>query len=728
MVRAAILVLVLVLTACGSEPHEPEPPSTPTVDWRPHRLLTVGAAHWRQGHVDGATTAFRTLRDVAPDEPAAIVGLAVLALEAGDLDRASLLVDRGRRMTSRRGNVPELHLVAHHLGRSEGLRGAALGALETAAEAAADDPYLALAAAEAAVGWRKAMTRRQMRRALRLADGDPGVEVAYARWACDRRDEYFADCLPRIYELMRILDPIEGPEAFGRAARDMADRAAGDPLPETVELLLESLETTPERARTRERVAEASRLRVPSRLYRARTRRRAAPDELGPPITFTYEPVRSIEGGPIDALIRVEHGAAPGGEPPPSGYLLRSGEWLLFARGPLPCEPTFVTAVGAGASVTVADVDGDPESEVLVLDDEGVRVFHWERGEFVAGEALGDVEPGELVVHDYDGDGDHDLLRTRPRRPAVLLENRRGFRRPTGEVRARPLGPPQAPRFARGIAAVDFDGDAAVDLAYVTGGGITFARSIGGGRYEVLPRASRTSPSGPPTGPPLSVRSPRAGRRDVLVPSDGRLEVYTASARNEYGIRGTPSFRGTGLERAAGAVTADIDLDGYEEVVLWGDRSDSTVGTTRFGVWTPGSFRGRYEDGAFYAMTFRSDGAVEGLLPVDVDDDGDLDLLGWTRAAGATAADLFVLRNEGAEDQGRSRISLHGAPGGAGDGRGVRIDVFRGGRVETSTARGPRITVGWGDERPYLVRATWTDGATAEIVEPGPGPLALVHP
>ncbi len=733
VVRSCWLGLVLILSACGGlDPSAPTPSSSgegAVAESPPEhaldRHLHVALAHRAQGDLQEARTALEKLHDAAPEEPAGLLGLAVLAVEAGELDLARDLIDRTIAGTRRVGNIPDIHLVVRELALAEGRGSDAFAALRTASDAAPDDPYLALAVFERAPwegGSRRSIEGRYIARARGAAAGDPGVEMVFADWACTSRGEVRGDCLPALYDLMALLDPVEGPEAFGRAAKDFRDSAGPEP-PDSVGRVLASLLATPEYGRTMRRVADAPRPRPLERLVRSKLPKRE--DLLGPPIRFEYEALPPLPGAPTLDVQRVEHGWEDGARSP-SGWVALRGRWLLFAPCDLPRDYTFVAALGEHPSMVVADVDDDPEVEIVTLDADEIRIFEWNGEGFEAGEILGVPGPGRLTPIDYDGDGDLDLLVLRGRHPAKLFLNPGRLGDTSGSRR---MGTPEAPSIASSATPVDLDGDGDLDLAYITQSRVALARNLGRGAWKMLPHhggMSRNLTTRPPR-PLLAVPGLSADRRDVLLLIGGRIELFTESATREHVKRRAPRFREAALGRPAGAVVADVDLDGYEEVVLWSEREGVRAGSARFGIWSPGPGSGRYEDGPFYGIDFAPEARVGGLVPADVDGDLDLDFVGWTRPERG-ASDTFVLRNHGAETQGRLGLELHGPPQGAADGRGVTVEVRRAGRTERIFPSTPTPTLGFGDAAPYVVTATWSDGGVDRLIDPGPGIHPLVHP
>ena len=174
-------------------------------------------------------------------------------------------------------------------------------------------------------------------------------------------------------------------------------------------------------------------------------------------------------------------------------------------------------------------------------------------------------------------------------------------------------------------------------------------------------------------------------------------------------------------------MVADIELDGREEILLWGTRSDVPYAAARFAVWRPDEGpRGRLEDGPFHGLAFPLEGRVGGLLAQDVDGDGDIDFVGWVDSEDAPS--LFVLRNTGAEASCRVRIDLRGSPAAPSDARGVRVELFHEGTVRSVTPQGPRWTLGCGASPPYLLRARWPDGAIASVIDPVGDFVRLDHP
>jgi hypothetical protein len=224
-----------------------------------------------------------------------------------------------------------------------------------------------------------------------------------------------------------------------------------------------------------------------------------------------------------------------------------------------------------------------------------------------------------------------------------------------------------------------------------------------------------------------------SGAMDVAVEdvnADGFPDIVVATS---HGLRlligrGDGSFlEGTGQEFAGGAggaasvaavravVLADFDNDGFPDVVAAssdGLHAFRNLGSGRFAEW-PIFFSPSKKSSSSFSSDMKN---VDALLALDVDKDGDLDLM--VSAGGKTS----VLVNEGGNANGWLDVVLEGLPTGSGkvnrQGVGSLVEVKAGNLYVARLAGLLPTHVGLGARtKADVVRATWTNGVPQNLFD-----------
>jgi hypothetical protein len=297
------------------------------------------------------------------------------------------------------------------------------------------------------------------------------------------------------------------------------------------------------------------------------------------------------------------------GQPQPAVLLRHDGAFgfLAVANG-LPATP--VTAP------VFADLDGDTDLDLLVVDAAGAVVGWTNQSGGFAGGALAAVAARHVVAGDLDGDGDQDALAQRSDGSTLVLRN-------TGTTFV-----PQAVSTA-GTAAgqrpllADLDGDLDLDAAIVVDGALRVLRNGG----------------------PANFTSEAVAAANVIAAGDANQDgiqdllfaVTNRSLAVAYGGPGGLAFdpvlqRRSFTPLAERGFTEDVDdLDGDDRIDLVQQDTNLVLVRRNLGA------------GAWSTVPVAVPFTLPRVRAADLDGDGDRDLV---VAAGESAGGLLVLRHD----------------------------------------------------------------------------------
>jgi Tfp pilus assembly protein PilF len=273
-------------------------------------------------------------------------------------------------------------------------------------------------------------------------------------------------------------------------------------------------------------------------------------------------------------------------------------------------------AVAHGSGLEAYDVAANGALEPLAADATGLRA----EGDGVS-----------CAVGDFDNDGMPDVALALTDR--VLLFRNLGhgkFVDVTEKVGLKPLNKPA------GIAFVDFDHDGDLDL-YVTGsptaaGASVLWRNNGNSTFTEWTKPTNLAGSGDTVGAVLSdINNDRAV--DLVVSgSKGAPQIY--QNQREGAFKQLTLYADASLAPSRGLAVADFNKDGLMDVAV------THSGAPGLSLW-------RNVDGTRFeriALDLPGVTSAWGLTPIDVDNDGWIDLAVLVETAGGT--ELRVLRNE----------------------------------------------------------------------------------
>jgi tetratricopeptide (TPR) repeat protein len=311
--------------------------------------------------------------------------------------------------------------------------------------------------------------------------------------------------------------------------------------------------------------------------------------------------------------------------------LMQSGEQairVLHAKGNGSFEDLDATAAGLKASghavaCAVGDYDGDGLNDLAVALDDQVRLFHnLGHGQFKDVTADAGLaprnRPSSITFVDYDHDGDLDLLLTgaglKPGdAPNVLWRNDGNG---TFTEWTEPTGLGGSGTTAAAIL-TDFNNDRAVDLA-VTGDG----------------------PS------PLLYVNPREGKYPTQPLYEASQPVNGSTSQHDAGA---------GLSATVGIAVLDYDKDGWMDIAV------THAGAPGLSLWrnvaAPDGVSRRFE-----RVSLPLEGALRGwgLTPVDIDNDGWIDLAAIVQTKSGPEVRVFRNRGDGSFEDVSHALGLDG--------------------------------------------------------------------
>lgn len=434
------------------------------------------------------------------------------------------------------------------------------------------------------------------------------------------------------------------------------------------------------------------------------------------------------------------------GEPPAA----LPGNRLFRGRGDGTFEDVTERAgvgdTGFGFGALAADVDRDGDTDLYVLNDGPNRLYR-NRGDGTFEDAtersgLGDPRCSVAgAFFDLEGDGDLDLyvgnyvafdpvytLHYAPdgfpgplayaAQPDALYENQGDgtFRDVTAAA-----GAAVPPGRAMGVTALDADGDGRTDLFVANDASANFLfLNRGGGRLEEVgvEHGVAFGAQGETTAAMAGAAGDVDGDgwADLLVTDSAFGALYRNRGRGRFEDRA----RGAGVAAALaswphwGAALVDLDQDGALDLFAVG--GDLHHRTGRPNLLLLGRGDGTFADGTDLAgAALRAERPGRGLLVLDPDDDGDLDLV-----VTHVAEPPVLLRNAGRPGRHGITLSLEASPRGR-SAVGAVLTAVAGGRTQVRRLELPTSYLAQHDPRVHLglgaatsverLEVRWADGS-----------------
>ena len=677
------------------------------------RQKNFGVAYLEQEQPKEAASAFARVIASAPEEALGYANLGLAYLRMGQADSAAFWLERARQREAE--HVGVLLLVAE-VQQWEGDRTGAMATLGQALRVRPQDRVACYALYRAAVAQKGdagalAVAAREMDRLFGLAPRNLAVAVKYARFQAEQGNPEGAarglEALrPAVLDMAmprRVLDGVEKALAAGDAQgirRGLTvlenvlrptpryKQALGEVQQPVVGLPLVRFSRSFYEGLKRERPPE-----IPVRFVPLD---RAALPAPGPVAVRRAAAVGSIDAADVDGdghedlLVGFSDGER-------GGLQL----WRRAGRGWVPVLPDGVA--GPAAETRFVDFDNDGVFDVVAVGRGGLRLLRgdstgvWQ--DVTASAGLSPEPGGTVELVDADNEGDLDFC-VGSKEGVRLWQNRLDgtFREVSGQAG---LSGPGGGIVQ--VAAFDHDDDGDTDLLGVEdAGGLRLFDNLRQGRFAGVARGLDTT----------ACRSVLAADLD----NNGRLDLVLVGRAGSVWIQyNTGKGFAPGVKVAVGgtsvrALTAfDFDNDGW---------TDLSVAGTRNGGPALAVLRNRGDGGWEVRPLGRALRGCVALLGVELDGDGDLDLLALDGAG-----QLRGWRNEGGNAHHFLRVRLKGLrTGGTKNnlrGVGSKVEIKAGLHYQMRVVRAPVTHFGLGKQaRADLMRVTWSNGVPQNVLRP----------
>ena len=378
-------------------------------------------------------------------------------------------------------------------------------------------------------------------------------------------------------------------------------------------------------------------------------------------------------------------------------------------------QKTSLTIPAGAVGAAVGDFDNDGWLDLFVIgSDARGYLLHNAAGtrfeDVTAKSGTSDVRGARRTLFvDLDHDGDLDLLLVGGPRNLVYRNNLDG----TFTEVAESMG--LSGRAATNDAAfADLDDDGHIDLVAATDAGVVLYHNTGQRRFEDATAASglpATGATGAWTGVTVGDYD-NDGAFDVLLTRrDGPPELWRNDGNGRFGRDSRSSLGALAALVSPRAEFVDVDNDGWLDLAAFGTPKSGQ----RADVLLHNDGTGRFVDRSAALPAIRS---AESLVPIDVDNDGDMDVLvGDTRG-------IRLLANEGSVSRLGVQVALVGLRTGSGKnntfGIGAKLDLRSGQTHQTRVVTGRTTHFGLGQHlKADVLRVQWPNGVPQTVYFPG---------
>ena len=665
-------------------------------------LRDRGFAELENESPEQAEATYRKLIAAAPKEPLGHANLAIALLRQQKHDEAMAAVGKALEGAPDR---PDLLAIRGEIRQWTGDLEGALTDLDRASQAAPDDLEILYAA-------------YSMATTLRSPEAEPVADRVLARLA-ELRPENLVVLLQLGQRAVAAGDRTVATGAFLRVeellwqVQPMATRA--------LDMVKDALEGD-DLSQARVPAVRLENVLKVSPMFRESLRELKTGIQGIPVHRFKDEPAATEFGPAGDVKLRAETLSAEAGFAVAAGDFDADGRrdlaWLradgrLEVRlaaadyGP-PSEPLVVAPAGLLDRLLTADLDNDGRLDIVAFGPTRSRALQGAGdGTFAPFEnnlGLGAAGGRSADVVDFDIEGDLDLaLVGGTSGPAELYRNALdGPLEPVG-IHALPRLPQSAPQ---SVFASDLDRDGDLDLLVGHARGVQWVDNLRQGRFIDRSAAANLKP-GPAVRRAVAADLDDDGYPELVAAGDGVQVWHNRSGDTRAG--GVSSFEPM---TPAGVptdgdyqdlVATDLDNDGRRDLILVGPSGLLALQRVPAGSGAA--------DGAYRTVPVEGAAGVgwSSVVAVDLDDDGDLDLV-----AGGPSG-LHRVENVGGDKNRRLRLQLRGLDKGSSKnnifGVGSLVEVRSGQAYQFHEARGDVLHIGLGNQKGAdSVRVVWTNG------------------
>ncbi len=304
-----------------------------------------------------------------------------------------------------------------------------------------------------------------------------------------------------------------------------------------------------------------------------------------------------------------------------AGYRFISQPYDLLALEFTPHVVGIETGAVGVLGIATADIDNDGDLEIATAGLDGVKVYIRQSGNTYEQKIVDSVKGERVQIIDLNKDGSLDLLVSLKEGPGVKWYRNTGNLEFSGTL----VGSGDRSKAFAG----DINADGAADIVTATTeGGVVVLRRLmnnGSGTFAATVLDASSGVSAVTIGD-----IDGNGYQDIITGGSGGLQNWDTSD----GLSWTESDIDSGNNNGTHVVVADVNGDGRNDIVT-GDQAGNVVAVYR-----------HIEHSTFGRIALTGDADATTVQPVDIDEDGDIDII----VAAQDDNSIFWYDNDGSEE------------------------------------------------------------------------------